>query len=179
MSMDDFPQDFVDLMDAVEPIELTPETIHHAAAGMALLLWRNTPTVETDAHSEGGWGDADMLRMNTRATQVLRNALTELCAEHAAAEDSLLDAMRDLCDLLPDEAMKDDLWRTRTVEHPSGVQQSKLSGPGTCSRSSRWARPECLCRAIGTGGDIPTIRLASPGWPPSIRPTRRRSPCVH
>lgn len=112
MDKDDFPQDIIDWMETAEPIEVTPAVIHHAAAGMTLLLWRNTSTVETEAHAEGDWDDPDMLRMNTRVTQVLREALTELCAhqEELAGGEVLLDAMRDICDLLPSDAMKDRLW---------------------------------------------------------------------
>jgi hypothetical protein len=79
---------------------------------MTLLLWRNTPTVETEAHAEGDWDDPDMLRMNTRVTQVLRDSLTTLCATptEEGGGEILLDAMRDICDLMPSEAMKDSLW---------------------------------------------------------------------
>lgn len=86
--------------------------IHHAAAGMTLLLWRNTNTAEHNAHADGGWRDPDMLRMNTRAMEVLLEALTDLCTPTPDEDDgeALLGAMRDLCDLLPTEAMKDSLW---------------------------------------------------------------------
>jgi hypothetical protein len=80
VNKNDFPQDIINQMEATHPIAFTPEVIHHAAAGMTLLLWRNTPTVETEAHAEGDWDDPDMLRMNTRVTQVLRDSLTTLCA---------------------------------------------------------------------------------------------------
>lgn len=110
MLKNDFPPDFVAGMDATEPIEVTAEVIHHAAAGMTRLLWRNTSAVETDSHAEGDWDDPDMLRMNTRVTQVLRDALADLCVDGEDGGEALLDAMRDICDLLPTEAMRDSLW---------------------------------------------------------------------
>ena len=68
MDQKGFPPEFIDLMEATDPVQLTSQVVHHAAAGMTLLLWRNTPTVETDAHTEGDWDDADILRMNTPAS---------------------------------------------------------------------------------------------------------------
>ena len=41
---------------------------------------------------------------------MLWEALTELCWDSENGEETLLDAMRDICDLLPAEAMRDSLW---------------------------------------------------------------------
>ena len=40
-----FPPEFIDLMEATDPVQLTSQVVHHAAAGMTLLLWRSTRVV--------------------------------------------------------------------------------------------------------------------------------------
>ena len=80
MERDDFTEEFIEQVESTEPIDVTPSVIHHAAAGLTLLLGRNTTTVEDDAHARGEWRDHAMLRVNTRATAILRDALSELVA---------------------------------------------------------------------------------------------------
>jgi hypothetical protein len=171
MNKNDFPQDIIDQMGATKPIEVTPEVIHHAAAGMTKLLWRNTSTVETEAHAEGDWDDADMLRMNTRVTKVLREALTELCAtpNEEGSGELLLDAMRDICDLLPTEAMKDSLWdeshrkadfwgSAMSAFGPDRVLTIFTQGPAgmivTCNRDW-WGHPDYPARVTGLAAANP------------------------
>lgn len=165
MNKNDFSAEFIAQMESTEPIEVNPEVIHHAAAGMTKLLWRNTATVETDAHAEGDWRDSDMLRVNTLVTQVLREALTVLCADAdaQAGGEVLLDAMRDICDLLPTEAMRDSLWDEShrkadfwgsaiSALGPHHVLTIFTEGPSgtfmTCNRDW-WGHPDYPARVAG------------------------------
>lgn len=105
------PAQFKGVFDDVEPVEVTPQVIHEAAAGMTQLLWRNTIVVEDRMHAGSGpWSDQDMLRNNTRVTQLIREALEDVVGDRPTGEERFEDLMRDICDLLPTEALKDALW---------------------------------------------------------------------
>ena len=105
----------------------TPEHLSAAAAGMTSLFWRNTETVEDGAHAgDGVWHDRDMLRKNTRVTQLFLEALQQIAADeevdpHAALGGTFYDVVellptRKLQKMLLKESLgKVDLW-ARTIE---------------------------------------------------------------
>lgn len=156
-----FPQPLIDFIEAAAVIEVTQDAIHHAAAGMTVLLWRNSTTVETLAHAAGVWDDADMLPVNTRVTQLLREALTALSAHREAdGAEVLLGTTSEMCELLPTEAMKDRLWDESHrkaslwgsviteygVGHVLGIFTSSHPGMSLSCNRDWWGHPDYPAR---------------------------------
>ena len=108
MDQKGFPPEFIDLMEATDPVQPTSQVVHHAAAGMTLLLWRKPPLGPMPIRGRLGRRrhaphehprHSDALGSPDRTVQDSENG-----------EETLLDALRDICDLLPAEAMRDSLW---------------------------------------------------------------------
>jgi hypothetical protein len=88
---------------------VTDERLMYAAPGLALLVWRNTETIEDHMHAgRGVWSDEDMLRVNARATRLCWDVLKALDGlerhgqlDRGAVEAEMFGLPLDLKELLP------------------------------------------------------------------------------
>lgn len=85
-----------------------PGLVHAAAAGLVNTWYRNTEGVEGIAHKV--WTDADMLRMNARATEHARRALQDVIARPLEVEMILTTLLDELLALLPSKDARDALY---------------------------------------------------------------------
>lgn len=96
-----------------EGLEPSPSNIHAAAVGLVSNWYRNTNVVETFAHAEGPWSDADMMRKNTWATELARRSIVEVIAvgdDPETVEVILVGLLEEFVAMLPNDSAKRELW---------------------------------------------------------------------